>query len=323
MRGRSRPTLLIVGSLADLHVQRVCQRLDRHCHPLVIDYSTYLTCFHASLHINSAGAATQCVADNYDLSDIRAVWWRRPLQFRFPSSVDEALAEHLEYQASFFWTSLLDTLPETAVWYNDWTADFAIDRNLRQLTIAKRCGFLIPNTLVTSSSEEAEAFLDSTGPAIVKHFAGSKAHWRPTAIATLAALRERWAENPYPVILQQRIDGVLEYRVAVINERIVAVQHDMTSAHYSIDVRLNQAIPCKKDSLPDAVESALRTFMDITRLRFGAFDLRCVPDGSFYFLEVNPAGQFIYLDDRAGTDITGLLASALSCPVSTSPLTVG
>lgn len=319
MPGQPRPTLLIIGSLTDVHVQRVCQRLDRRCNPLVIDYSTYLSHFRASLHINSAGTAA--VAGNFDLCDIRAIWWRRPLKFRFPLSDDETLAEHLEYQASFFWTSLLDALPETTVWYNDWKADFAIDRNLCQLLVAKRCGFLIPRTLMTSSIEEAEAFLESTGPAIVKHFAGSKTHWRPTALATLAALRERWAKIHYPVILQERIDGVLEYRAVVVDGHVVAAEYDMTGATYPFDVRVNQAVPCKKQSLPDVVESALRTFMHISGLRFGAFDLRCTSDGAFYFLEVNPAGQFVYLDDRAGTDITGLLASALSAAASTLPST--
>ena len=46
-------------------------------------------------------------------------------------------------------------------------------------------------------------------------------------------------------------------------------------------------------------------------LVYGAIDLRLTPEGQYVFLEINPAGQFLYVERATGQPITAALAKAL------------
>ena len=63
--------------------------------------------------------------------------------------------------------------------------------------------------------------------------------------------------------------------------------------------------------LPDDVLDKLRQLMSILRLVYGAIDMRLTPDGEYVFLEVNPAGQWQFVEERTAQPITDALASYL------------
>ncbi|WP_377828150.1 hypothetical protein ACFKHW_29655 [Bradyrhizobium lupini] len=92
------------------------------------------------------------------LDQVRTVWWRRPLAFAHRETEDHERRRYLDIQCEFCWTGFVALLPPNTVWYNDWRADHAADRNLLQLRVATELGFAIPDTLVSSSAEEAAAF---------------------------------------------------------------------------------------------------------------------------------------------------------------------
>jgi hypothetical protein len=55
-------------------------------------------------------------------------------------------------------------------------------------------------------------------------------------------------------------------------------------------------------------------------LSYGAIDFRVDKQGSVYFLEVNPGGQFLYLQARLGVPLVENLAALLAKEaVSSSP----
>jgi hypothetical protein len=47
-------------------------------------------------------------------------------------------------------------------------------------------------------------------------------------------------------------------------------------------------------------------------LVYGAFDFVIGPDGTWIFLEVNPGGQFRFVEYRAGVPLTAALADLLA-----------
>jgi beta-lactam-binding protein with PASTA domain len=51
--------------------------------------------------------------------------------------------------------------------------------------------------------------------------------------------------------------------------------------------------------------------MDRLGLAYGAFDLRRREDGEHVFLEVNPGGQWLYVEDATGLPITEAVAGLL------------
>ena len=46
-------------------------------------------------------------------------------------------------------------------------------------------------------------------------------------------------------------------------------------------------------------------------LQYGAVDFRVTPDGEHVFLEVNPAGEYLFIADRTDLPIAQAIAAAL------------
>jgi glutathione synthase/RimK-type ligase-like ATP-grasp enzyme len=66
--------------------------------------------------------------------------------------------------------------------------------------------------------------------------------------------------------------------------------------------------------LPREVEAKILAFMKAFDLIYGAFDFIVTPDGRYVFLEVNPSGQYMWVECATGLEITMALADALSEP---------
>jgi len=63
--------------------------------------------------------------------------------------------------------------------------------------------------------------------------------------------------------------------------------------------------------LPDEVGEKLRRLMTDLDLRFGGIDLRVTPQGEHVFLEVNPAGEYLFVTERIGQPVPQAIAAAL------------
>ena len=69
-------------------------------------------------------------------------------------------------------------------------------------------------------------------------------------------------------------------------------------------------------SLPPEIETGIHDLMRYFGLVYGAFDFIVAPDGRYLFLEVSPAGQYMWIEYATGLKITEALADALGEPCS-------
>lgn len=70
-------------------------------------------------------------------------------------------------------------------------------------------------------------------------------------------------------------------------------------------------MPHSRLGLPQSVLDKLRQLMDRLHLAFGCIDLIKTPAGEYVFLEVNPSGQWLWLDDQLGLGISAAVADWL------------
>ena len=63
--------------------------------------------------------------------------------------------------------------------------------------------------------------------------------------------------------------------------------------------------------LPIEVASGLHVLMSELGLVFGAVDLICTPSGEYVFLELNPCGEFFWLEHAPGLPISDAIADLL------------
>lgn len=119
----------------------------------------------------------------------------------------------------------------------------------------------------------------------------------------------------YPWFLQEKIDGEDEVTVVYLEGRSFAYSYPRSAVKSSDDVRLatlEDPSPWKPCELSPTEESAIQAFMSETGYRFGRFDF-IRKDGELWFLELNPNGQWAWLDPD---DTDGLISSIASAIIA-------
>lgn len=240
-------------------------------------------------------------------------WWRRVQPFRLDPALrpdhDQAFARSETSQAV---NGMLDALPCT--WVNPRDADAAAHHKPYQWAVANDIGLRLPRTLVTNTPDEARLFVESigVGKVVFKAFLASVEEWRETRLVEQRDMAQLDLVKYAPVIFQEFIDGV-DLRVTIVGDRLFAAEIDARATRYPVDMRMvvgeSTVRPVTLDS---RVEEQLLTLQRRLQLAYGAVDLKRTASGDYYFLEVNPAGQWQFAERLTGLPITQAMADYLA-----------
>jgi glutathione synthase/RimK-type ligase-like ATP-grasp enzyme len=248
-----------------------------------------------------------------DLRDVRAFWWRRP-QVANPEAIADPAARLF---AANEWQEAIAGLWQLvdARWINDPVRDEVAARKALQLQVATEVGLAVPRTLVTSDPGRARAFLESRpeGETVFKTFSCTHEVWRETRLVTEADVAELEAVRLAPVIFQEYVRAEVDLRITAVDGRLFTAAIHSQSTDYPVDFRmsLGQA-EVEADRLPAEVEQLLLELLRRLGLVYGAIDLRRTPAGDHVFLEVNTAGEFLFVEERTGQPIARAVAEALA-----------
>ena len=116
----------------------------------------------------------------------------------------------------------------------------------------------------------------------------------------------------YPWFVQERIDGEHEVTVVYIDGKTYAANAPRNSfgCDDSRKSLMENPISWPRCELSPKEESAIRGFMDETGYRFGRFDF-IRKNGELWFLELNPNGQWAWLDLKNENGLVSLIADAI------------
>ena len=175
-----------------------------------------------------------------------------------------------------------------------------------QLEMSRKCGFSVPDTLVTTDPEEAQAFWERHGVVIYKSVSGLR------SIVSRLKLehRERLADVACcPTQFQRYIPG-RDHRVHVVGDEVFAseVITDATDYRYPN----GNHVQLRACSLGPGLEERCRTLARVMRLPFAGVDLRRSPEGEWYCFEVNPSPAFSYYQAATGQRISAAVARLLA-----------
>jgi len=81
-----------------------------------------------------------------------------------------------------------------------------------------------------------------------------------------------------------------------VEDRCYAGEITLSNPKAAYDWRIDDNHGVVKAELPAEIERRLTQLLRMLHLHSGAVDLRATPDGTIYFLEINPTGQFLFLD---------------------------
>ncbi len=117
-----------------------------------------------------------------------------------------------------------------------------------------------------------------------------------------------------PGIFQDRIQKSYEVRATVIGDRIYSVR--INSQDYQeteLDWRRDQlSLNYFRIELPKKIKKLILAMNQRLGLVFGAYDLVVTPSDEYVFLEVNPLGQWLWLEEKTGVPISRTLAEYLA-----------
>ena len=103
-----------------------------------------------------------------------------------------------------------------------------------------------------------------------------------------------------PVIYQRHLEKRCDIRVTIVGESIyAAVIQSQEAKSAKVDWRLADVeLAHEVHVLPEKMARACRRLMKALNLNFGAVDLVLTPKDEYYFLEINPNGQWLWLEDK-------------------------
>lgn len=247
-----------------------------------------------------------------DLNGVTAVWWRRPQAFVLPPDLTDAAARRYAISES---TTVFQGLYQSldARWVNDPARDACAGHKPYQLTLAQQIGLDIAPTLITNDPEAAREFWRAhPGEVIHKQLIALPDTWRETR--RLKDEDESLADAIVyaPVQFQRHVPAMLDLRVIIVGNRIFAAGTDVSAGDYPQDVRMNVDARYAAHELPRDLQEKIHALMRRLGLVYGALDFRLTPEGRYVFLEINPAGQFLYIENDTGQPIAAALAQELA-----------
>jgi len=309
--------ILIISHLADPHATAVLECLrQRGTEVILFDTARFpreirLDITHMSGKPSKASAVINGV--RYDMASIRSVWWRRPQPFELHSDIlgnDDRGFAYGECHAAItgLWACL------DAHWINQPECDEVAARKAYQLKVAANLGFRVPKTLITNDPESASAFIDIEGArgTIYKAFSATERAWRETRLLKPEEYAHLDAVRFAPVIFQEHIRADIDLRITIVGDEIFPAEILSGETNYHVDFRMTMhAAKIQAHILPDEVSEMLRRFMKTLGLVYGAVDMRLTPEGEYVFLEINPVGQWLFIEERTGQPITAALVDRL------------
>ncbi len=260
-----------------------------------------------SLHCDSENGLRMSGA--LDAAGIGAVWYRRP---RDPDTFAHAHPGDAPFLRGE-WGRFLRNVHALAdeggarLWINRPAAAAAAENKLLQLRAAHRCGLRFPATLVSHDPAEIRAFVRRHDRVVYKPFlthtwqdADSGRMFSTYArIVEPAMLEDDASLRQCPGIYQAYVDKRCDLRVTAIGERFFPARLRSQHRDGFVDWRVRQAVQglqAEPGELSGADEDKLRALMRELGLAFGCIDLAVDGDGRAHFLEVNQAGQFLFVE---------------------------
>lgn len=196
---------------------------------------------------------------------------------------------------------------------------YEAENKVLQLKIAKSIGLIIPDTIVTNNHDRLKKFIEKHNQdIIIKPI-------RQGRIDSVGNLKSIYTNkiDPYtinhisdfdltPAICQEYIDKEYELRVTVVGEKLFVAKIDSQKLDSTAVDWRKEKMPFEDYVLPADVADKCIAIVKRLNLSFGAIDLIKRKNGDYVFLEINPNGQWAWLEIELGLKISDEIINFLT-----------
>jgi glutathione synthase/RimK-type ligase-like ATP-grasp enzyme len=315
--------VLILSSTDDKHAEKVADLLGTagaHVDFLKLNDLIETAKLTFEIGMGSGLCTLEKERSNLDFNSYFSIWYRRPGVVRAPQFVEPWIGKMVESEARSAVDGIFRSL--NCLWVNEPAANVACADKLWQLQIANELGFRIPETLVTNKPDLVVEFFDKCDGQVIYKLMGEltnsaiPANENPRGVSTLPLRKE---DLPFveqvsfsPHMFQRCVQKSYDLRVTVVGTEIFGTRIDSQSGRGKIDWRHDYSVAIESFDLPAQISDRC---IDLTRklgLNYGAIDLILTPEGEYIFLEINCAGQFMWIEERTQQSISLSLARLLN-----------
>ena len=211
----------------------------------------------------------------------------------------------------------------TCEWINSPQASIHASDRAKQLSVAKAMGFDIPATLITNDPMAARDFYKSHDndiiiKALYDHSVEiqGKIYYMYTHRVLTDDLSKLVDLIYAPCVLQQRLLKKLELRITVVGDQVFAAELDPQSSVKGCDdvhrsFSADFPIPVRVFNLPDTISERCISLVESLGLKYGAIDFIVDKDDRLVFLEVNPTGDWYWIEQKVRLPITEAMVNLL------------
>jgi len=313
-------TVLIVTNDHDEHADAVIVELNRRNVPVFRFHpEDFPHACSASVEISDGRIRGELRNADHRVAfdDICAAWYRRSrnLYMGPVSRTSEKLDDYVKAQSTATVVAVCAGLQ--TLWVSH---PFKLRRGevkALQLAEASKAGLKIPQTLISNDPGRAATFVEGLGEAecaikpLIAIGVTDEHGYRLPLTTTLPPGHPLESLALAPTMLQPYVDKAFELRCVVIGERIFCAKLDSQADEQSrVDWRGGD--PAHEIfTLPLHVEEAIHRLMASFELNFASLDMIVTPDGEFVFLELNPNGQWLWLEYELGLPLVATMADLL------------
>lgn len=314
MAGAFRPRVLVLTAPVDPTADMVLTHLHNDRIPFLrLDAAQFPTQVTLSSEIGPH-ARWRAALNDVPLGDVHTVYYRRPGQFEFDRSIPLNMMPWCEGQARFGFWGVLESLPAT--WINAPSSVHQAEYKPCQLAHAAAAGLAVPPTLITNDPQAVAEFAVGQPNGIVTktlyaRMPRNKDGRLSGVLYTSAVSPDRYRDPTIAAtahLFQARLVKKTDLRVTVVGEHVFATEIknpgelDWRRSHDNITYRPYE--------LPDNVIVGIHRLMGSLNLFFGALDFVLTDEGH-QFIEINPNGQWGWIEHQTRQPISRALATAL------------
>lgn len=313
--------ILILSNKWDVTVDFVIKELQKRDYPYLRINTEDISELAVTTELPDLSIIVEWRGQSVDLTEeIGAVWYRRPKK---PFELDEeenqpdaATINHIQEQWGAWWESL-QTIPDIT-WVNHPVENHRMESKTRQLHLAEQIGFEIPETQITNNPSTIQNLYQEFGSLISKVVStpppmkGDQDKFVYTVLLNASPLNESESLEVCPSIFQEPLVPKTDYRVTVIEEMVLPVKVEGKGQEsVPVDWRTEKEnIRFVPADLPDRIKCRCRNYVDEAGLLFGAIDI-VEHNGEYVFLEINPNGEWGWLQKPWGIPIAEEIAKLL------------
>lgn len=244
------------------------------------------------------------LSDSIILNNINTIWFRRELSAVPHPSLDKPDREFTAKQCEVVLSGIEAATPNSR-WINPRNAALLAENKIFQLQTAKKIGLQIPATLISNNSENIFNFVKKH-QAIYKPLSGfvwsedDKRKATYTRKINIEDLNNGVSLHQCPSIFQELIQPEYEVRILMLGSQALAIRIKTEQEHPTVrDWRFmqNKYVQATPTEIPETIKLKCQELLSSMSLKTASFDFIVDKFGTWYFIEINQAGQFLFIEE--------------------------